>query len=86
MFGYRYVKASPSTYVIQYKNGVAVREGTGLTFWYFAPSATLQQGPAVNNAYLQPRISNAGRAPLYRDVTVDFEREAPSIVGVLLGN
>ena len=36
MFGYRYVKASPSTYVIQYKNGKAVREGTGLTFWYFA--------------------------------------------------
>jgi regulator of protease activity HflC (stomatin/prohibitin superfamily) len=41
MFGYRYVKASPSTYVIQYKNGKPVREGAGLTFWYFAPSTTL---------------------------------------------
>lgn len=45
MFGFRYVKTNPSTYLIQYKNGKPVREGTGLTFWYFAPSATLVSIP-----------------------------------------
>ena len=41
MLGFRYIKASPSTYLIQYRNGKAIREGAGLSFWYFAPSASL---------------------------------------------
>lgn len=45
MFGFRYVKASPSTYLLQYKGGKAVREGTGLSFWYFAPNASLVSIP-----------------------------------------
>ena len=45
MFGLRYVKASPSTYVIQYRNGQPVREGTGLAFFYFAPNASLVSVP-----------------------------------------
>lgn len=45
MFGLRYVKASPSTYVIQYRNGQPVREGAGLAFFYFAPNASLVSVP-----------------------------------------
>lgn len=45
MFGLRYAKASPSTYVIQYRNGQPVREGTGLAFFYFAPNASLVSVP-----------------------------------------
>ena len=44
MFGLRYAKASPSTYVIQYRNGQPVREGTG-AFFYFAPNASLVSVP-----------------------------------------
>ena len=45
MLGFRYMKASPSTYIIQYRNGQPVREGTGLAFFYFAPSASLVSVP-----------------------------------------
>ncbi|QNP41655.1 SPFH domain-containing protein [Lysobacter solisilvae (ex Woo and Kim 2020)] len=45
MFGLRYAKATPSTYVIQYRNGQPVREGTGLAFFYFAPNASLVSVP-----------------------------------------
>jgi len=63
MFGYRYVKASPSTYVIQYKNGKAVREGTGLTFWYFAPSATLVSIP----------LESVDAPFMFQEVSSDFQ-------------
>ena len=45
MFGIRYAKVSPTTYLIQYRNGQPVREGTGLAFFYFAPSASLVSIP-----------------------------------------
>ena len=45
MFGLRYAKTSPCTYVIQYRNGQPVREGTGLAFFYFAPNASLVSVP-----------------------------------------
>lgn len=45
MFGLRYAKTTPSTYVIQYRNGQPVREGMGLAFFYFAPSASLVSVP-----------------------------------------
>ena len=45
MFGIRYVKASPSTYVIQYRDGRPVREGVGLAFFYFSPRASLVSVP-----------------------------------------
>lgn len=45
MLGFRYMKASPSTYVIQYRDGQPVREGAGLAFFYFAPNASLVSVP-----------------------------------------
>lgn len=41
MFGFKYIKANPSSYVIQFRKGKVVREGAGLAFWYFAPSTSL---------------------------------------------
>jgi len=38
MLGFRYAKASPTTYLIQYRNGQPVREGAGFAFFYFAPT------------------------------------------------
>ena len=45
MLGIQYVKASPTTYVVQFKGGKAVREGAGLSFFYYAPSTTLVMVP-----------------------------------------
>src|SRR5690349_19425115 len=45
MLGFRYVKASPNTYIVQLRNGAAVREGAGLAFWYFAASSSLVAVP-----------------------------------------
>lgn len=64
MFGFRYVKSSPSQYLLQYRNGRIVREGTGLSFWYFAPRSTLVGIPL-----------NAVEAPfMFEEVTRDFQQ------------
>lgn len=41
MFGVRYMKATPTTYVMHYKEGRVVRSGVGLSFFYFAPTSSL---------------------------------------------
>lgn len=60
MFGFRYIKASPSTYLIQYKGGKSVREGAGLAFWYFAPSASLVSIPmeSVDAPFMFQEVSS----------------------------
>ncbi len=45
MFGINYIKTEPSTYIIQYKGGKAVREGAGLSFFYLGPSSSLVSVP-----------------------------------------
>jgi hypothetical protein len=49
MMGFRYLRSSPTTYVLHYKGGTVRREGLGLSFLYFAPTSTLVQVP-VNSA------------------------------------
>jgi regulator of protease activity HflC (stomatin/prohibitin superfamily) len=41
MFGIRYIKFDSMTYVIHYKNGKIVKEGRGLSFFYFAPNSSI---------------------------------------------
>lgn len=67
MFGLRYAKASPSTYLIQYRNGQPVREGTGLAFFYFAPNASLVTVPleSVDVPFMFNEVSSD-----FQDVTV----------------
>jgi hypothetical protein len=45
MFGIRYFKSSPTTFVLQHVNGRVQREGVGLSFFYFAPTSTLTSIP-----------------------------------------
>src|SRR5438132_1553128 len=45
MFGLRFIKTSPTEYLLHYKNGKVVREGAGLSFFYFAPNSTLVRVP-----------------------------------------
>jgi len=41
MFGIRYLKSSPTTFVMHWKGGTLKRSGPGLSFLYYAPTSTL---------------------------------------------
>ncbi|MDD3524249.1 MAG: SPFH domain-containing protein, partial [Candidatus Cloacimonetes bacterium] len=45
MFGYAFVKAQPTTYLLQYSGGKVVREGAGLSFFYYRPFSTVAAVP-----------------------------------------
>jgi hypothetical protein len=45
MFGIKFIKADPSTYLIHYKHGKITQEGAGLSFFYYAPSSSLVSVP-----------------------------------------
>lgn len=45
MFGIQFIKADPTVYLMQYRNGRAVRQGAGLSFFYFAPTTSLVAVP-----------------------------------------
>src|SRR3989441_8079892 len=45
MFGIRFIKIQPTTYLLQYRRGKIVREGLGLAFFYYAPSTSLVAVP-----------------------------------------
>ena len=63
MFGIRYFKASPTTFVMQYVNGRVQREGVGLSFFYFAPSATLAAVP----------VGSMDAPFIFNETTADFQ-------------
>ena len=48
MLGLRYLKVPPTTHVIQFRGGKVVREGGGLSFFYFAPITTIVQVPIAS--------------------------------------
>ena len=48
MLGFRFIKAEPTQFVIQYRNGRPHREGAGLSFWYFAPSTSIVVVPTAS--------------------------------------
>jgi hypothetical protein len=45
MFGFRYIKVPPTSYLMQFVGGKVVREGLGRSFIYFAPYSTLVAVP-----------------------------------------
>jgi hypothetical protein len=49
MFGIKFIKAQPTTYLLQYRGGRVVREGIGLSFFYYAPTASLVGVPVASN-------------------------------------
>src|SRR5215470_4791211 len=48
MFGLRFIKVQPTTYVLQYRGGKVVREGSGLSFFYYGPSSSLVAVPVAS--------------------------------------
>src|SRR6187402_2821143 len=45
MLGIGFVKAQPTTHLIEYRNGRIAREGPGLSFFYFSPATSLVAVP-----------------------------------------
>ncbi len=49
MFGFRHIKFDSMTYVLHFRNGKIVKEGRGLSFFYFAPNSSIAAIPMGSN-------------------------------------
>ena len=49
MFGFRHIQFDSMTYVLHFKNGKIVKEGRGLSFFYFAPNSSIAAIPMGSN-------------------------------------
>lgn len=63
MFGLRFIKVQPNTYLIQYTGGSVKREGTGLAFFYYGPTTSLVAIP----------VSSVDTPFIFKEVTADFQ-------------
>lgn len=63
MFGLRFMKAAPTTYVLHYKAGSVAREGAGLAFFYYAPTSCLVGVP----------LQTTGVPFAFTETTADFQ-------------
>lgn len=63
MFGINYIKAQPNTFFMQYKKGKVVREGSGISFFYFAPASSLVAVP----------MASVDIPFVFNEVTADFQ-------------
>ncbi|MBI5883382.1 MAG: SPFH domain-containing protein [Elusimicrobia bacterium] len=63
MFGFRYHKAPPTSFVMHYSAGKLSAEGAGLSFLYFAPLATVVQVP----------LESTDLPFAFMEVTADFQ-------------
>ncbi|PQO41972.1 SPFH domain-containing protein [Blastopirellula marina] len=63
MLGIGYVKTPPTTHVMLFRKGSVVCEGAGLSFFYYAPDATLVQIP----------LASTDVPFIFNEVTSDFQ-------------
>lgn len=63
MLGIRFIKTEPTTYLMVYKAGRIVKEGTGMSFLYFAPTTSLVAVP----------VGSASEDFIFEHVTADFQ-------------
>jgi hypothetical protein len=66
MLGIQYMKASPTTYVLLFKNGQVKREGAGLSLFYYAPTSVLVAVP----------LSSVDVPFVFNEVSGDFQSVA----------
>lgn len=63
MLGIQFIKVQPTVYLLQYRKGQVVREGAGLSFFYYGPSTSLVAVPQASDD-----------APfIFEEVTADFQ-------------
>jgi hypothetical protein len=63
VLGIRFIKAQPTTYLMAFKDGKAVREGAGLSLLYYAPTTNLVAVP----------IGSREAPFIFEKVTSDFQ-------------
>jgi len=63
MFGFRYIKVPPTTFVMQFRAGQVRREGPGLSFFYFAPNSTIVAVP----------VASTDVPFIFNETTADFQ-------------
>lgn len=63
MFGIRFIKVQPTDYILQFKGGRLVREGAGLSFFYFGPTSSLVRVP----------VASVDCPFIFEEVTSDFQ-------------
>jgi hypothetical protein len=63
MFGIQFIKVQPTVYLLQYRKGQIVREGAGLSFFYYGPNTSIVAVPLASDD-----------APfIFEEVTADFQ-------------
>ena len=70
MFGINYVKVPPTTHVMQFRGGKVVREGSGLSFFYYSPNSVIVQVPiaSIDVPFVFNEVSSD-----YQDATIQGE-------------
>lgn len=63
MFGFRFIKFEPTEYVLKYKNGKIVKEGSGVSFYYYAPTTSIVVVP----------VGSVDAPFIFEEVTSDFQ-------------
>jgi len=63
MFGFRFIKVQPTTYLIQHRGGAVVRAGAGLSSLYYAPTTSLSAVP----------IGSRDASFIFQNVLRDFQ-------------
>jgi hypothetical protein len=66
VFGIRFMKASPTTYVLHYVKGKLHREGPGLAFFYYVPVSTIVAVP----------LSSSDVPFVFNEVSADYQSVA----------
>jgi hypothetical protein len=63
MLGIKFIKVQPTTYLLQYRSGSIVREGLGLSFFYYSPTTSLVAVP----------VASADVPFIFEETTRDFQ-------------
>src|SRR5712691_7543862 len=63
MFGIKFIKVQPTTYLLQYRGGKIVREGLGHSFFYYAPTTSLVAVP----------VASTDTPFIFQETTADFQ-------------
>lgn len=63
MFGFQFIKATPSQFIMHFRGGKLRRSGTGLAFFYFTPSSSIVVVPV-----------GSGDVPfIFNEISADFQ-------------
>lgn len=60
MFGLKFIKFQPTMYAMRYKDGKVLKEGAGLSFFYYAPTSSLVAIPlgSIDTPFIFEEVSS----------------------------